>query len=90
MKNAAGNATNEAVRNAIKSALASQNKTARELAQHLGVNQTQIDRLQSGLEGEVPGLLLDVLDALGLELQVHPKEQKEQTLSAMLQDNARS
>ena len=82
--------TNQEIRNAIQSALASQNKTSQELAQELGIERTQIDRIESGLEGLVPSLLLDVLDALGLELQVHAKEQKEQTLSAMLQDNART
>ena len=82
--------TNEEIRNAIQSALASQNKTAQELAQDLGIERTQIDRIESGLEGLVPSVLLDVLDALGLELHVHAKEQKEQTLSAMLQDNART
>ncbi len=82
--------TNETIRNAIQTALASQGKTAQELARDLGVEGTRIDRLQSGLEGGVPELLLNVLDALGLELQVKPKDHKEQTLSAMLQDNARS
>lgn len=81
---------NESIRNAVQSALASQNKTARDLALELGTERQQIDRLQSGLEGLVPELLLKVLDALGLELQVHAKEQKEQPLSAMLQDNART
>ncbi|CAN5782965.1 hypothetical protein BH24DEI2_BH24DEI2_24460 [soil metagenome] len=82
--------TNESIRNAVQGALTSQNKTALELAQELGVDRVQFDRLQSGLEGLVPALLLEVLDVLGLELRVHAKEEKEQTLSAMLQDNARS
>jgi DNA-binding phage protein len=56
----------------------------------MGVERSQIDRLASGLEGPVPKPLLEVLDALGLELLVHPREQKEQPLSSMLQDNARS
>ena len=81
---------NERIRNAVQTALASRNKTAQDLARELDVERTRIDRLQAGLEGLVPELLLDVLDALGLELQVHPKERKEQALSAMLQDNARS
>lgn len=81
---------NREIGDAIKSALISQNKTTQELAREMGVERSQIDRLASGLEGTVPRPLLEVLDALGLELLVHPKEQKEQTLSSMLQDNARS
>jgi transcriptional regulator with XRE-family HTH domain len=81
---------NGKIRDAIKSALISQNKITEQLAQETGMERSQIDRLASGLEGSVPKPLLEVLDALGLELLVHPKEQKEQTLSSMLQDNARS
>lgn len=81
---------NREIGDAIKSTLISQNKTTQELAREMGVERSQIDRLASGLEGTVPRPLLEVLDALGLELLVHPKEQKEQTLSSMLQDNARS
>ncbi len=84
------NETNERLRNAIKSALAARDTTTAEFAREAGVNRAYLDRLVSGAEGALPGPLLEVLEALGLELEVHPKEQKQQTLSEMMQDDARS
>ena len=83
------NETNERLRNAIKSALAARDTTTAEFARDAGLERAYLDRLVSGAEGGVPGPLLEVLDALGLELAAHPRKQKQQTLSEMMQDDAR-
>ena len=83
------NETNERLRNAIKSALAARDETTAEFARDAGLERAYLDRLVSGAEGGVPGPLLEVLEALGLELTARPKGQEQGTLSEMMQDNAR-
>ena len=82
--------TNARLRDAIKSALAARDTTTAAFARETGVERAYLDRLVSGAEGALPGPLLEVLEALGLELTAHPKEQKQQTLSEMMQDDART
>ena len=83
------NATNERLRNAIKSALAARDETTAEFAREAGLERAYLDRLVSGAEGGVPERLLEVLEALDLELTARSKEQEQGTLSEMMQDNAR-
>jgi len=47
--------------------------TQQELAQRLGIKQPSVADLLSGRRGQVPQSLIDLLDALDLEIVIRPK-----------------
>jgi transcriptional regulator with XRE-family HTH domain len=62
------------IREAVKRAMRERGITQVELAKRLGIKQPSVADLISGRRGKQPQSLLDMLDALSLELTVKEKE----------------
>lgn len=58
----------------MRQVMAEKNLTQVELAKRLGVKQPSIAAILSGKRGTIPQSLLDLLDALDLELNAQPKK----------------
>ena len=65
---------NEQVRQAVKARMKERGITQVKLAQEVGMEQPNIQRLLAGRVGAVPDSWQKVLDALGLELVARLKE----------------
>jgi transcriptional regulator with XRE-family HTH domain len=63
------------IREAAKEALKERFGTESELARAMGVSRSHINQVLSGARGTIPQSLIDVLDALNLELYVREKPQ---------------
>lgn len=66
--------TDERIRAKMRQVMAEKNLTQVELAKRLGVKQPSIAAILSGKRGTIPQSLLDLLDALDLELNAQPKK----------------
>lgn len=65
---------NEQVRQAVKARMKERGITQVKLAQEVGMEQPNVQRLLAGRVGAVPDSWQKVLDALGLELVAQGKE----------------
>lgn len=70
-------AADQQIRIKIREVLAARNLTQTELAQRLGVKQPSVAAVIGGKRGTIPQSLLDVLDALDLELIARSKQSHE-------------
>jgi transcriptional regulator with XRE-family HTH domain len=68
--------TDERIRLAIREAMNDKGLTQQELADKLGIKQPSVAQLISGKYGAIPQSLLDVLEALDLELVVQAKKKR--------------
>lgn len=59
--------------NAVQAELAARGMSKSDLARRLGVARQNVQTYLAGQRGIVAGPFLDMLDALGLELEVRPK-----------------
>lgn len=67
--------TDQRIRDAVREAMKGEPRiTQAALAQRLGTSQPAIAALVNGSRGQVPQSLINLLDALDLELHVRPKE----------------
>lgn len=67
--------TDQRIRDAIRQALNTEPRiTQAALAERLGISQPAVAALINGTRGQVPQSLINMLDALGLELTVQRKE----------------
>ena len=57
----------------MREAMAEQGLSQQNVAEHLGVSRSRVGHLLSGARGRIPQSILDLLDALGLELTVRRK-----------------
>ncbi|WP_245808585.1 helix-turn-helix domain-containing protein [Deinococcus hopiensis] len=73
------NPTDEQIRTALRAAMAARNVTQAELARRLEVKQPSVAAILSGKRGSIPQSLLDVLEALDLELTAHPRSEAEKS-----------
>jgi len=67
---------NQDIRTAVKAAIKTKGMTQEDVAGELGVNRVYINRMLSGDTSQMPGRWSQLLDLLGLELTVKPKEGK--------------
>jgi transcriptional regulator with XRE-family HTH domain len=77
------------IRRAIESAMREKGLTQAELARRLGKTPQSVAPILKGRRGKQPESLLEVLDALGLELKVVPKGRPETLppdLASLLED----
>lgn len=65
--------TDQTIREAIKTAMGEQKLTQKELADKLGIKQPSVADVIGGRRGRVPQSLIDILEALGLELTARKK-----------------
>lgn len=65
--------SDKAIRDTVKRVMHEEGLTQAALAQRLGVKQPSVADILSGRRGRQPESLLNLLDALGLELTVTPK-----------------
>ncbi|MBB5234513.1 helix-turn-helix domain-containing protein [Deinococcus budaensis] len=69
--------TDQRIRDALRAAMdgSSPRVTQQALADRLGVSQPAVAAMLAGRRGQVPQSLIDMLEALGLEIVVQPKQQ---------------
>jgi len=67
---------NQDIRTAVKAAIKTKGMTQEDVAGELGVNRVYINRMLSGDTSQMPGRWSQLLDLLGLELTVKPKNGK--------------
>lgn len=65
---------NDEVRAKVRAVMQEQNLSQGQLAKKIGLERPAVTRLLSGRVGRLPDNWQRVLDALGLELTVQPKE----------------
>jgi antitoxin component HigA of HigAB toxin-antitoxin module len=65
---------NDRIKAAIRTVLEERGITQEELAQKLGIKQPSVAQVLSSRRAKVPQSLLDILEALDLELVVVPKQ----------------
>jgi transcriptional regulator with XRE-family HTH domain len=66
--------TDELIRQRIQARIQERGLTQAELARQLGIKPPSLAQILSGRRGRVPESLLNVLQALDLHLDAHPKE----------------
>jgi plasmid maintenance system antidote protein VapI len=65
---------NEQLKREIKAYLVKSGKTQTQLAESLGMSRSSLSNILTGDRGLLTGSAVRILDALGLELVVRPKE----------------
>lgn len=65
--------TDKAIRDTLKRTMREQGLTQTALAEQLGIKQPSVADILTGRRGRQPESLLNLLDAVGLELTIQPK-----------------
>ncbi len=65
--------TDKAIRDTLKRTMREQGLTQAALAERLGIKQPSVADILTGRRGRQPESLLNLLDAVGLELTIQPK-----------------
>lgn len=67
------NVVNKEIGDAVKAALKTQGRTQRQLAEELGMKETNLSNMLAGRGSDVPERWRQILESAGLELTVKPK-----------------